>query len=843
MVVKISGFYKPSIPTVTWDPELKMLVAKEKTRTEQSGLGTWMFTYIDLIIVVAIAKCAVIMKMCVLSLHTIMFVTTIITVLFVTRLQIDDYCNRFYTNDVFHRILYFAYMLCFFIMALNLDVTYTSTYEPSDYLCQSNMYGYGFGSAFVTTRVITFLLQGSAIMADKTHVVAKQFAMELFRSTISAGVAFIQDLVVNSGDEYDPSGRYQIYVSCMAIEMMFYIWHHIALYHQDTLCSWTIEIQEVYYQIGEYLVGREACPIDVDEYSERMSAFVMVVLGQMVALTTLVYYNETSEKQYDDFSMLSLWLVFLYGVLYFDCASPEALVPPEEEEEEDGKRKKGKMKKKDKQREIEDKVDRWKAGHDSEGGDIGMPVIEVGSAKKGEKASLDKGDSKASSVIIESASGASTGSGGNDSKEGEEGVGKESGSEGTPASGGSGESEGEGEGKEERENEEKKRFSLGEFGFSGFSLSSVSGKEGAAEGSGNKSKGSEGELPSKRGSGSFWDLGSVATGRSYRSNKSSASAKSNASSVSNASSRADTLPERRDGDTLEEAHAMNHSLLSSFLYTWLHLLLCLAMFFGVTAVTVIYSDEIKVDPLPAELVVPSEYLTGAHEPMMSPGFLLALSIFMSLITLTLLRLITNGLEQLWLPKADGGRSIRINTGLKVFLAFTHLLVPSFNMTSAAGVCTLHGFLLTLSVCAQIRFVPDAALNPLDDEEKDQAKDNIEALRDSVSVRRRQIEQMAAIDGGAIMTDNPLHKSSKGAKEIGINNSSSTNEAPISPPKSPPRIEGISEANPDRRAPTRDKIAFLAKRRKMGLKTGTRSVPASSANVAPLGLGLPPPKNT
>ena len=420
-------------------------------------------------------------------------------------------------------------------------------------------------------------------------------------------------------------------------------------------------------------------------------------------------------------------------------------------------------------------------------------------------------------------SNASTGSRGS-------GSGKKKESEDTPTS------ESESEGKEERGGEKTstKSISVGAFSLSRFSLSTGEESphrdgegegpeaEGAAEGTGKVTK---------QRSGSLWDLGSVITGRSNKSDKSNASAKSNASSVSNVSSRADTLPERKEGDSLEDQHAMNHSLLSSFLYTWLHLVLCLSIFFAITAVTIVYYDDVvKTDAIPEQIMsdIPQEFLTGDHRPMMSPSSLLSLSIFVSLISLTLLRLLTNGLEQLLLPRADGGRSIRINTGIKVFLASTHLLVPAFNLKDGASACALHGFLMTCSVLSQIRFEADTPLDAAEEEENLKARNSTEALRESAGARRKQIEQMAAFDGGATMTENPLHKSLTG--ESGAN----------SVPKSPPKVAGIHVATPDTRGATRDKIAFLASRRKMGLKTGTRSVPAGSVNVAPLGLGLPPP---
>ena len=66
------------------------------------------------------------------------------------------------------------------------------------------------------------------------------------------------------------------------------------------------------------------------------------------------------------------------------------------------------------------------------------------------------------------------------------------------------------------------------------------------------------------------------------------------SNTSEASSRADTLPDKEDGEGEESSHALNHSLLSSFLYTWLHLLVALSIFYTNAAIAVIYEEESEV---------------------------------------------------------------------------------------------------------------------------------------------------------------------------------------------------------------------------------------------------------
>ena len=182
MVLHLDAWYAPAVPRLKWSPKkLKFVTVKEEEHDkkhehdkehghgdahsvaeseeseeeEEEQEGAWMFLFIDLVLVAMTSKCALVMEYCSLSIHSFLFSATAFTVMFLTRQYIDEHCNRFFANDAFHRFLYFAYCGSFFIMALN--VNSVENHSHLDYKCKANLYGVGFGVAFLMTRGIMCL--------------------------------------------------------------------------------------------------------------------------------------------------------------------------------------------------------------------------------------------------------------------------------------------------------------------------------------------------------------------------------------------------------------------------------------------------------------------------------------------------------------------------------------------------------------------------------------------------------------------------------------------------------------------------------------------------------------
>jgi len=528
MVFLIAGLYNRSIPRIIYDDvEKEWRINKHDSEHEiqQNKLGNWMFLFIDLIFVAVVSKCAIIMENCNTSLHTIMFCNTILAVMFITRLHIDDYCNRFYVNDVFHRILYFIYAMTMFVFGLNVNVLNTAG-AHDDILCAANIYGYGFGMAFFTSRIIIIMLYGSVITSDETGLAKTQFALEIVRSALSAFISVCLTTAVNEVRLFEATYRMNIYLVCCFLEFCFHAGHSIALSYKSSLLD-----QPNRSYLWKYIVAEEAYPLDIEVYEERMGAFIMLVLGE-VMITTLVQYRDPTIDQGETykFNVLSCVVIFLYGILYYDSTRP---------------------------------ITKLDTGH-----------IEEYSAHVAE-----------SSIEITHM--------------------------------------------HEKHSDEASQHQ-------------------------------------ERGQG-------------------------------------------HDGH--EHIHAMTHSILTSFIYTWIHLVVALSMFYTTAAIGIIYAKEAHANEAGhrrlggASLEATDDNdISPYHKTFFSDRFLLASSIAFSLICLAIINALHKGFSQLCLK----GRA-QHSFILKFFIACLHFIVPVLPIKNGSTLCFVHGILLLVSLCFDIKILSKAQI--------------------------------------------------------------------------------------------------------------------------------------
>ncbi len=320
MVLKIAGFYNRSMPNLVWDDDFKgyVIALDQDIAEDEIRMGTWMFLFIDLIFVAVVSKCADIVLQCAISIHTIIFTSTIITVMFVTRLHLDDYCNRFYVNDVFHRILYFSYAVCMFIMCLNINVEDTNG-NYSDAACKANIYTLAFGTSFFFTRFIIIVLQLSVILADDTYQALRQFAGQVLSYAISAFI--VLTLILTEYDDpksVDAGQRINIYITCMVIEITYSIYHHVTLSFGTVVNN--ISLLKCCHG---YLVAYEVYPLDIVVFQERIGSFIMLILGEVLITTLKRYYDVKYPEQTYPFNILTMMVVFMFGLLYYDATRAE----------------------------------------------------------------------------------------------------------------------------------------------------------------------------------------------------------------------------------------------------------------------------------------------------------------------------------------------------------------------------------------------------------------------------------------------------------------------------------------------------------------------------------------
>ena len=131
----------------------------------------WIFLFIDLVYVALLSKLSHVIEYCALSVHSFMFVITILTISFVSRLTIDDYACRFVTNDLVHRVAYFIYTMCNFIMTLNVNTHHLEGDDVGkDSKCDATYYSGGYSAGFIISRIVIVLLLAAVIIEGRFNL-------------------------------------------------------------------------------------------------------------------------------------------------------------------------------------------------------------------------------------------------------------------------------------------------------------------------------------------------------------------------------------------------------------------------------------------------------------------------------------------------------------------------------------------------------------------------------------------------------------------------------------------------------------------------------------------------
>ena len=155
---------------------------------------------------------------------------------------------------------------------------------------------------------------------------------------------------------------------------------------------------------------------------------------------------------------------------------------------------------------------------------------------------------------------------------------------------------------------------------------------------------------------------------------------------------------------------MTHSLLSSYLYTWLHLFLGISMFFTSASIDMLYSDVVNTSITVIEYDTP-EGDDGSlkdqwnHHRLCTAQQLLAASIAFATIFMALMRLLHKGIPRL-LAINFSDRSIMSDQFGFVWrcgCAFFHLTVPSYKLPRPSMNQGLHMLFLVLMLLLEIEF--------------------------------------------------------------------------------------------------------------------------------------------
>ena len=155
---------------------------------------------------------------------------------------------------------------------------------------------------------------------------------------------------------------------------------------------------------------------------------------------------------------------------------------------------------------------------------------------------------------------------------------------------------------------------------------------------------------------------------------------------------------------------MTHSLLSSYLYTWIHLFLGISMFYTSASIDMLYSDVVNTSITVIEYDTP-EADDGSlkdqwnHHRLCTAQQLLAASIAFATIFMALMRLLHKGIPRL-LTITFSDKSIMADQFGFVWrcgCAFFHLTVPTYKLPRPSMNQGLHMLFLVLMLLLEIEF--------------------------------------------------------------------------------------------------------------------------------------------
>jgi len=325
MPLHLDGYYMRKMPALQWNEERQCYLVQGSEGDSKEG--QWMFFFLDLVFLSLLLKLTNVLTQCAISFHSLAFVSILLAVLFITRLHLDDYQNRFYVNDLFHRLCYFVYVCVMFVMALNINAANTDGLA-SDALCDANLYGIGFAVAFITSRLVLLALYSSVVL-ESPSTAFSQFIGPIIRTLIStylviclvAAEQFNMEKRLHHSD-FSPAYRMYIYLIALVVEGSFSMLQHVLKGLKKSGC-W----------VWDGLAGTEHYQLDVQVYEERLGSFLLMVLGAAIVVILTPYFDVQNSIETYQYNLIAMCIIFFLGLEYFDAASapsaPAAIIDAE----------------------------------------------------------------------------------------------------------------------------------------------------------------------------------------------------------------------------------------------------------------------------------------------------------------------------------------------------------------------------------------------------------------------------------------------------------------------------------------------------------------------------------
>jgi hypothetical protein len=256
---------------------------KNSIQKHEAG-ESWITLFIDLVYVAMFMSVGYMLEYCGSQSEVMKRSWLIFLIMFNSRLGIDEYSNRFFHDDVFHRLVYLIYTLGVFIMTLNINYTYKDhrrfliAHDPLGDCPFVEEYWNGFSYGFFITRGSLLVLY--ALVCSSNKEARKQFTIPM--------ITYISSMVIISIAVKSHLGFAESYLPAVVIEVLGSMLPHVV----GALESYGINIP-----FSEYT--NESYPLDIYEYQARLGIFYMMTLGEsMIQLLSRVYNEHVEESVY-----------------------------------------------------------------------------------------------------------------------------------------------------------------------------------------------------------------------------------------------------------------------------------------------------------------------------------------------------------------------------------------------------------------------------------------------------------------------------------------------------------------------------------------------------------------
>jgi low temperature requirement protein LtrA len=227
-------------------------------------------------------------------------VAVVFFVTFFYRLNLDNYSNRFASDDVFNRILYFAYAWGVSLMTMNIQTT--SEYE--DACPHMGLNTRGFLVGYLGSRISILIIAGVIMYYNKKS--RPQFAYDFILSSIITIIGFF-----NFSTHINRTDYYKIIIPIEILASVVVFGRYL---RPILLGSLGIKAENNQYYIF---------PLNVLVMQRRLCIFIMMVLGEGIIQLLLPTLNQDHLIRCYSYVFAGLVLLFSFAMLYCDAALRE----------------------------------------------------------------------------------------------------------------------------------------------------------------------------------------------------------------------------------------------------------------------------------------------------------------------------------------------------------------------------------------------------------------------------------------------------------------------------------------------------------------------------------------